>query len=117
MKPRHLLPIFYLLAVILAFIKCTSEGYWGTGTSASLLLTLPWSFSMMFFAWALIHDGARSLLIFLIPFAGLNLVLLFKMPVWFGKSRRGGNPAKQIVAREPREPVSQGDSSVPTSRD
>jgi hypothetical protein len=48
---------------------------------------------MMFFAWALIHDGARSLLIFLIPFAILNLFLLFKMPGWFHKLRRGGNAA------------------------
>lgn len=48
---------------------------------------------MAFFVWALIHDGARSLMVFLIPFALLNTFLLFKMPGWFRKMRGGGRAA------------------------
>ena len=37
---------------------------------------------MMIFAWTLIHDGARSLLVFLVPFAVLNCFLLYKLTTW-----------------------------------
>jgi hypothetical protein len=80
---RSLIPVLiYAALAIVAFIKCMGEGYWGIGTSASLLLTLPWSTSMTFFLWALIHDGARALLIFLVPFAALNGFILYKITVW-----------------------------------
>ena len=89
------LPAFiYLALVIVSFIVCVGEGYWGIGTSLSLLLTLPWSVTMVIFMWAIAHDGARSLLIFLIPFAGLNFFFLYKIPGWLRKARRqGGDPA------------------------
>ena len=84
----HKLPAFtYLVFAIVSFIKCTGEGYWGSGTDLSLLLTLPWSLAMIVFAWTIAHDGARSLLIFLIPFAGLNFFLLYKTPDWLKKRR------------------------------
>jgi hypothetical protein len=89
------LPAFiYLALVSISFIVCMGEGRWGIGTSFSLLLTLPWSMTMVIFMWAIAHDGARSLLIFLIPFAGLNFFLLYKIPNWLKKAREsGGNPA------------------------
>lgn len=73
------IPAFvYLILVILAFITCTSEGYWGNATSLSLILTLPWSISMTVFMWTIAHDGASSLLVFLIPFAALNFFLIYR---------------------------------------
>ena len=91
---RNKIPAFtYLALVITAFIKCMGEGYWGNGTSLSLLLTLPWSFSMVIFMWAIAHDGARSLLIFLVPFAGLNFFLLYNLPKWLKKPSRDGHEA------------------------
>jgi len=87
MKVIKLPAFIYLGLVILRFVKCTGEGYWGIGTSLSLLLTLPWSLSMVIFMWAIAHDGTRSLLIFLIPFAGLNFFFLCKIPSWIEKWR------------------------------
>jgi hypothetical protein len=47
---------------------------------------------MGFFMWALVHDGARSLLIFLILFAVLNFFLLNKISARLKKgSANGGN--------------------------
>jgi hypothetical protein len=71
--------ILYSALVVIAFAVCLNEGSWGIGTSMSLLLTLPWSLTMVFFTWTLAHNGASSLMIFLVPFAGLNLFLLYKM--------------------------------------
>ena len=91
MKANKLPAFIYLGLAIVSFIRCTSEGYWGIGTSLSLLLTLPWSLSMVIFMWAIAHDGARSLLIFLIPFAGLNFFFIYKIPDWL-KRRRDKSP-------------------------
>ena len=79
MRLSHILVILYLMACVASFFMSASEGYWGRGSTFSLLLTLPWSVAMMFFAWTLIHDGARSLIVFLVPFAVLNSFLLFKL--------------------------------------
>jgi hypothetical protein len=78
----------YLIVVAYAFIRCTYDGFWGDATTLSLLLTLPWSLSMSIYAWGLIHGGAGSLMIFLIPFAALNFFILLKMPSWFRKRRQ-----------------------------
>jgi hypothetical protein len=91
MKLSKLPAYIYLALVIIAFIVCMGEGSWG-GASLSLLLTLPWSVTMGFFMWALVHDGARSLLIFLILFAVLNFFLLNKVSARLKKgSANGGN--------------------------
>jgi len=76
---NKLVVILYLAICVVSFFISAGEGYLGTGSTLSLLLTLPWSLSMIFFAWALIHDGARSLLVFLVPFAAVNGVLLYKL--------------------------------------
>jgi hypothetical protein len=92
MKLSKLPAFIYLALVIISFIVCMGEGRWGTGTSLSLLLTLPWSVTMIFFMWALVHDGASSLLVFLVLFAGLNFYLLYKIPARMKKgSANGGN--------------------------
>ena len=88
MKLSKLPAFIYLALALISFVVCTGEGRWGIGTSLSLLLTLPWSVTMVIFMWAIAHDGARSLLIFLIPFAGLNFFLLYEIPGWL--SRLGG---------------------------
>jgi hypothetical protein len=94
MKANKLLAIIYLAVASVSFLISAGEGYWGNGSTLSLLLTLPWSLTMVVFAWALIHDGARSLLIFLIPFALLNCFLLYKMPGWWKRWRsRASKPA------------------------
>jgi len=86
------LPSFtYLALVIVSFIICIGEGMWGAGTTLSLLLTLPWSVSMVIFMWVIAHDGARSLMIFLVPFAALNFFLLYRMPDWLKRERENGN--------------------------
>jgi hypothetical protein len=90
MKLSKLPAFIYLAVVSVSFIICMGEGRWGTGTSLSLLLTLPWSVSMVIFMWVIAHDGARSLLIFLVPFAGLNFFLLYKIPGWLRKGRESG---------------------------
>ena len=79
MKLSKLPFIVYSVLVVISFAVCLGESDWGMGTSMSLLLTLPWSLTMVFFTWTLAHDGARSLMIFLVPFAGLNLFLLYKV--------------------------------------
>jgi len=43
---------------------------------------------MILFAWTLAHDGARSLLVFLVPFAVLNCFLLYKLTTRQAKRRR-----------------------------
>jgi hypothetical protein len=95
MKPGKLPAFIYLATVSISFIICAGEGRWGMGTSLSLLLTLPWSLSMVIFMWVIAHDGTRSLLIFLIPFAGLNFFLLYKTPGWLktGRESDGAPPA------------------------
>ena len=87
MKLDRIPASIYLIAVAYAFIRCTYEGYWGGATNLSLLLTLPWSLSMSIYAWGITHDGARSLMIFLVPFAALNFFILLKMTNWFRKRR------------------------------
>ena len=82
MKPSQIAALFYVAMVVLSFIKCGSEGYWGVGTSFSLLFTLPWSLLMVVFMWAIAHDGARSLLVFLVPFAAINTILIFTFSNW-----------------------------------
>jgi hypothetical protein len=94
MKSGKFPAFIYLAIVSLSFIVCAGEGRWGIGTSLSLLLTLPWSVAMVIFTWVIAHDGARSLLIFLIPSAGLNFFFLYKTPGWLKKGRDSdGNPA------------------------
>ena len=88
MKANKLPAFIYLGLAILSFMKCAVEGYWGIGSSLSLLLTLPWSLSMVIFMWAIAHDGARSLLIFLVPFAGLNFFFMYKMPDCLKRRRK-----------------------------
>jgi hypothetical protein len=51
----------------------------GIGSILTLMLTLPWSLTMFLFMWTLIHNGASSLLIFLIPFAALNAFLIYRV--------------------------------------
>jgi hypothetical protein len=47
---------------------------------------------MIIFMWVLVHDGASSLLVFLVLFAGLNFFLLNKIPARLKKGRaNGGN--------------------------
>lgn len=87
MKLDKIPALIYLIVVLYAFIKSTYEGYWGDSTTLGLLMTLPWSLSMSIYAWGIAHDGARSLMIFLIPFAALNFFILLKMPEWFRKRR------------------------------
>jgi hypothetical protein len=82
MQLRKLPAFIYLGSVTIPLIVCMGEGYWGMGSSLSLLLALPWSVSMFVFLWTIAHDGARSLLLFLILFSGLNFFLLFKIPDW-----------------------------------
>jgi hypothetical protein len=85
MKARHLPAFIYLVLVSFAITTCATEAELGLGTLMTFLLTLPWSMSMVIFAWTFMHDGARSLLVFLVPFAGLNFFLLFKL---MGHNRR-----------------------------
>ncbi|MGE0132068.1 MAG: hypothetical protein AB7U82_28635 [Blastocatellales bacterium] len=91
MKANKLPAFIYLVLVIVSFIFCIGEGMWGIGTTLSLLLTLPWSVSMVIFMWTIAHDGARSLMIFLIPFAALNFFLLYRTPDWLIRRRGNGN--------------------------
>ena len=95
MRLNKIVVILYLIPCVVSFLMSASEGYWGGGSSLSLLLTLPWSLSMIFFAWALIHDGTRSLMIFLVPFAVLNSFLLYKLTTRWTKPR--SNPDKGAV--------------------
>lgn len=77
---KKLMVIVYVLLCAVAFILSTGEGYFGIGSGFSMLLTLPWSFlALFFFSWVLVHDGARSILVFLVPLAVLNAVLLYKL--------------------------------------
>jgi hypothetical protein len=87
MRLSHILVIVYLVLCIASFLMSAGEGYWGRGSTLSLLLTLPWSLAMIFFAWTLIHDGARSLIVFLVPFAVLNSLLLYKSTNWWTNRR------------------------------
>jgi hypothetical protein len=67
------------------------EEHWGWSTSLILLLTLPWSIAaFVLFGWTLIHDGARSLLVLLVPFAAINAFLLAQLPSWLTTRRRSG---------------------------
>ena len=43
---------------------------------------------MMLFMWTLAHDGASSLMVFLVPFAALNIFLLYKIPGWLKSERQ-----------------------------
>jgi hypothetical protein len=86
-KAMTLLAMIYLALAGVSFVISEGEGYLGIGSALSLLLTLPWSLTMIVFTWALIHDGARSLLLFLIPFALLNCFLLYKTPGWWERRR------------------------------
>lgn len=79
MKSNKLIVIIYLVVTGFSMFICISEGYLGIGSLLTMIFTLPWSVSMIFFAWALIHDGARSLLVFLIPFAGLNAFIIYRV--------------------------------------
>jgi len=97
MKTSKLLAIIYLVVASISFLISAGEGYWGIGSTLSLLLTLPWSLTMVVFVWALIHDGARSLLICLIPFALLNCYLLCKMPGWWKKDAEPSLDARSIT--------------------
>ena len=87
MRLNKLVVILYIAICLVSFLISAGEGYWGTGSTLSLLLTLPWSLSMIFFAWTLAHDGARSLLVFLVPFAVLNCFLLYKLTTRWVKRR------------------------------
>ena len=87
MRLSHIVVIVYLVLCVASFLMSAGEGYWGTGSTLSLLLTLPWSLAMMFFAWMLIHDGARSLIVFLVLFAVLNSFVLYKWTSWWANRR------------------------------
>jgi hypothetical protein len=83
MKPRHLPAFIYLALSVVAFIFCAREGgHLGLASEFSLALTFPWSLSMILFSWGIIHDGARSVLIFLVPFALVNFFIMLKLPGW-----------------------------------
>jgi len=91
MKANKLPSFIYLALVIVSFIIYMGEKMWGAGTTLSLLLTLPWSVSMVIFMEAIAHDVGRSLMLILIPFAALNFFLLYRMPDWLKKGRENGN--------------------------
>ena len=86
MKSSNLPVIIYIAAAGLSIIISLGEGRFGVGSMLILLLTFPWSASMIIFAWVLIHDGARALLIFLIPLASLNAFLIYRLT----NRRKGG---------------------------
>ena len=87
---NKILAFAYLALAAFSLLMCSFEKHLGGGSALSLIVTLPWSLSMLIFGWVLIHDGARSLLVFLVPFAALNFFLLFKGPGWL-KTRRSGD--------------------------
>ena len=94
MHLNKLLVVLYIAICAVAFFLSAGEGFWGKGSTLSLLLTLPWSLSMIFFAWVLIHDGIRSLLVFLAPFAALNALLIYKLTTrWFERPPDPDKPA------------------------
>ncbi len=68
--------IIYLAVCVAVFYLTAGEGRLGWSSGLSLLLTLPWSVLTLVFAWVLIHDGARVLLWFLVPFSWLNAYLI-----------------------------------------
>jgi hypothetical protein len=79
MKINKVLLLTYLAAVGATIIITIEEEYLGIGSILTLMLTLPWSLTMLLFMWTLIHNGASSLLIFLVPFAVLNAFLIYRL--------------------------------------
>jgi hypothetical protein len=84
MRASKLVVIVYAILSAGSFVKSIGEGSLGIGSAFSLLLTLPGSFVVwIFFVWTIIHDGTESVLLFLIPCALLNCILLYKAVTWW----------------------------------
>jgi hypothetical protein len=74
-----------LVAFILLFSPEDFDIFWSSGV---LLLTLPWSMSLLLFMWSLIHVGIKSVFLpFIVIFAVINASILYGLGAKYDQKR------------------------------
>jgi len=84
------LAVAYIALVILLVVFSPSGRFDLFWSGSVLLLTFPWSASLLLFAWAIIHDGLKSvfLLPFIFVFAGVNAYFIYRLGEKHERSRK-----------------------------